>query len=99
MPNHVHGVLEITERARHAVPLPAARDVEAFGRPVAASIPTVVRSYKSVVTKQVRDATNGHIAHVWLSNYFERVLRNADDLNNAIFYIKENPKRWQSRQP
>ena len=40
MPNHVHGLLRLADRST------ACRGpVEAFGRPVAGSVPTIVRSY------------------------------------------------------
>jgi putative transposase len=52
MPNHVHGIIRIRARARHAVPLQSqAGKVEAFGSPRAASVPTIVRSFKSVVSQ------------------------------------------------
>ncbi len=101
MPNHLHGILSIKERARHAVPLQIARSVEDFQRPVAASIPTIVRSFKAAVTKQARSDTNSPAFNVWQSNYFERILRNATEIKSATRYVIENPSRWMvhSRPP
>jgi putative transposase len=90
MPNHMHGILNIEERARRAVPLRR----EAFGSPTIASIPTIVRSYKSAVTKIVRESLGGRAAPVWQSNYFERVLRDGHEFRSASQYILENPKMW-----
>ena len=93
MPNHLHGILVIKERARRAVPL---RDnSEAFQHPVIGSIPTIVRSFKAAVTKMVRDKSGDHAIEVWQSNYFERVLRDGDEFSKASRYIHENPSRWR----
>jgi putative transposase len=61
---------------------------------VPGSVPTMVRSYKSSVTKLVRDSVGNCAMHVWQSNYFERVLRNGEQFSKASRYILENPSMW-----
>jgi putative transposase len=98
MPNHMHGILVIEERARLAVPLRT--PAEAFGKPIHASIPTIVRSYKSAGTRLVRRALEHQSFMVWQSNYFERVLRDGDEFSKATRYIMENPTMWHlNREP
>ena len=94
MPNHVHGILAIEERARRAVPLRDGERFEAFRKAVPGSVPTIVRNYKAAVTKLVRDTTGNRAMQVWQSNYFERVLRNGEELANASRYIQENIAMW-----
>jgi putative transposase len=94
MPNHMHGILAIEERARRAVPLRNEERLEAFRGPVPGSVPTMVRSYKSSVTRLVRDSVGNRAMQVWQSNYFERVLRDGDEFANASRYILENPSMW-----
>ncbi len=94
MPNHMHGILAIVERARRAVPLRNEERLEAFRGPVPGSVPTIVRSYESSVTKLVRDRVGNRMMQVWQSNYFERVLRDGDEFANASRYILENPSMW-----
>jgi len=96
MPNHVHGILEIEERARRAVPLREIHRPESFRHPVSSSVPTVVRSYKSAVTKQVREMLHRPEYRVWQSNYHESVLRSAEEYKNAVRYILGNPKMWDA---
>ncbi|MCP9448033.1 MAG: hypothetical protein NNA22_10760, partial [Nitrospira sp.] len=48
MPNHVHGIIVVDGRGT-ACRAPT----EQFGRPVTGSIPTIIRSFKSAVTKQI----------------------------------------------
>ena len=93
MPNHLHGILTI-RRARHAVPLQEEHHAEGFRKPVEGSVPTIVRSYKSAVTKRVREALGSRKMDVWQSNYFERVMRNGKEFGDASRYILENPLRW-----
>ncbi len=109
MPNHVHGILWIVRRvgahavgARHAVPLrgivphtPLSRSSwERFGNPVAGSIPTVIRSFKSAVTKRVNELRGTPGIAVWQRNYYEHIIRNEESLNRIREYILTNPMRW-----
>ena len=94
MPNHLHGILTIRGRARHAVPLQEKHDAEGFRKPVEGSVPTIIRSCKSAVTKRVRETLGSRAKGVWQSNYFERVLRNGKEFGDASRYILENPLRW-----
>ena len=94
MPNHVHGVLAIEERARRAVPLRDKERFEEFRKAVPGSVPTIVRNYKAAVTRLVRDTTGNRGMQVWQSNYFERVLRSGEELANASRYIQENVAMW-----
>ena len=94
MPNHVHGILAIVG-ARHAVPVLRGKGrFEAFRKAVPGSVPTIVRNYKAAATKLVRDTTGNRAMQVWQSNYFERVLRNGEELANASRYIQENVAMW-----
>jgi putative transposase len=94
MPNHVHGIVCIEERARRAVPLRDEKAFEGFRKGVPGSVPTIVRYYKAAVTKLVRDTAGNRAMQVWQSNYFERVLRNGEELANASRYIQENVAMW-----
>jgi REP element-mobilizing transposase RayT len=100
MPNHVHGVLfifprpddSIVARARHAAPL---QQKEAFGKPVPASIPTIVRSFKGAATKEARRVTRQPGFLLWHRGYHEHVVRDGADLDKIRRYIAENPAKWE----
>ncbi|MCP9448186.1 MAG: hypothetical protein NNA22_11550, partial [Nitrospira sp.] len=51
MPNHVHGIIVIVDGRGTACRAPTER----FGHPVTGSIPTVIRSFKSAVTKRINE--------------------------------------------
>ncbi len=97
MPNHVHGIIFIVGSrhhnvgARHAVPL----QFEQFGKPVPGSIATIIRSYKSAVSKQINQIRQTPGMPVWQRNYYEHIIRNEMDLHRIRQYIMNNPKNWE----
>ena len=97
MPNHMHGIVWLSPNvgARRAVPLrQPSRALEKFGRPVPGSLPTIIRAFKSAVTKAI-NAKRDTLGHpVWQRNYYEHVIRDEDDLNRIRQYIDNNPARW-----
>ncbi len=102
MPNHVHGILVISETIvgtqQCCVPTTKENNVlktEQFGKPVKGSIPTVIRSYKAAVTKHINLICNTkHSSLIWQCNYYEHINRDEESLHNIRQYITENPWRW-----
>ncbi len=98
MPNHLHGILFLREwddvGAHCNVPLPDTPQIEQFGKSTVNSIPTIIKLFKSTVTKQINElrATPGQ--PVWQRTYFERVIRDEDELNRIRDYIIYNPVKW-----
>jgi putative transposase len=107
MPNHLHGILIITD-ARATQPqsfasldnfidLPLQNTntptTEKFGKPVAGSIPTVIRSFKSSVTKRINLMRKTRHPPIWQRDYYERIIRQ-DGLDNVRQYIINNPFKW-----
>jgi REP element-mobilizing transposase RayT len=95
MPNHFHGIVWIIftgdEKTGSARRAPTA---ESYGAPVSGSVPTIVRAFKSAVTRRVnllRDTSSGP---VWQRNYYEHVICNEEDLNRIRRYIIDNPGNW-----
>jgi len=91
MPNHFHAVLAIDERgtARRAPAL------ESFAAPVVGSLATVIRSFKSAVTKRINHLRDNPGTPVWQRNYYERVIRDERELNSIRQYIDDNPAKWE----
>jgi putative transposase len=89
MPNHLHGILLL-----HRTPARDPGHAEGFQKPVAGSLPTIIRSFKAEVSARAKHAgvQPGH--PVWQRNYFERVLRDGKEYSAAARYILENPARW-----
>ena len=90
MPNHFHGIVKLVKEPRS----PGSSRVEAFSKPVASSVPTIVRTFKAAVTREARRACGESRAAIWQKNYFERVIRNDKEYSDTYGYILENPMRW-----
>jgi putative transposase len=93
MPNHIHGVLwiidEVGARRRHA---PTTK--EEFGKPIAGSLPTIIRAYKAAVTRRINKIRLKPGSPFWQRNYYERVVRNQEELDAIREYIRDNPLMW-----
>ncbi|MCC4262598.1 MULTISPECIES: transposase [Halopseudomonas] len=92
MPNHLHGVLQISTEADLTQKI---LQQEGFGKPVPGSLPTVMRSFKSAVTREAR--LRGLLVNgvVWQRGYYEHVIRNEQDYQRIAQYMADNPVRWQ----
>jgi hypothetical protein len=67
--------------------------VEGFGRSVPGSLATIIRQYKSTVTREtVRElhATR----RLWQRNYYEHVIRDEEDWNRLTLCVESTPVNW-----
>ena len=92
MPNHVHGIFCIVEDGRGTAC--RAPTMERFAQPVSGSIPTIIRSFKSAVTRAINQLRNTPGTPIWQSNYYERVIRDDKELAAIRQYIVGNPAKW-----
>ena len=94
MPNHVHGIIVIradgNASARRGTIYRA--PTKQFGKPVVGSIPTIIRSFKSAVTRRAGRELNA--TGIWQRNYYEHIIRNHEDWDRIHWYIESNPSRW-----
>ncbi len=87
MPNHVHGLLCLTPDGWTINGFTARR--EAFGRPVAGSVPTIVRSFKGAVTRALGE-------NVWQGRFYEVRARDDAARANIRRYIRDNPRNYDT---
>ncbi len=92
MPNHFHAIVVITDDGRGTAP-PCPYTGQ-FGKPIAGSLPTIMRSFKSAVTKRINALRNTPTAPVWQRNYHEHVIRDETALDAIRAYIANNPFHW-----
>jgi REP element-mobilizing transposase RayT len=58
----------------------------------------IVQSWKSYTTNRMQRSC-GRKGRVWQREYFDRVIRDDDELNNRLAYILRNPsERWPDIQ-
>ncbi len=80
MPNHVHGIFELTEIDDEQTK-PRAPSWE------------IIRTFKGAATRLIRISPSKPWFS-WQASTFESILYNERRLNYARQYIEDNPKRW-----
>lgn len=99
MPNHVHGIIILNEppvktpnqtKFDHAASLPRVK----LPRP--GSISTVVRSYKSAVTRWAK--LNQFQQFAWQPRFYDHIIQDEHALQAIREYIQANPLRWEEDQ-
>ena len=100
MPNHIHGIILITEKRRGTVPVPDVNEnnSQSGGETPPLRMPTlgqVVAYFKYQSTKEMNllDET-GTVTKFWQRNYYERIIRNEHEMAKILDYIKTNPLHW-----
>ena len=92
MPNHIHGIILLVG-AQHAVPFPDGHASQ-FGKLQADSIAAIIRAFKAASTRAVNLLQGTPGAPFWQRNYFERIIRDEDEIFRIREYIHYNPRRW-----
>lgn len=84
MPNHIHGIIMICKKEhREYTPNKFGPQIDNLGG--------IIRGFKSGVSSF---AKSNNICFQWQSRFFDRIIRNDQELDNIRQYITENPKRW-----
>ncbi len=104
MPNHVHGIIEITTDdvgvnqhspsdianiEKSNVDSPLRNEFKSPSK----TIGSIIRGYKIGVTKWFHSNTD--ISNVWQRNYYEHIIRDGDSYQRISNYIINNPKNWK----
>ena len=88
MPDHLHGILLFNKNESNEWQ-PNKAGVQSK------NLASVIRGFKAGVTKY---ATMSDIEFQWQPRYYDRVIRNADELERIRKYIGDNPANWLSEQ-
>ena len=95
MPNHLHGIIVLLDGGwgtEHRAPT---KEYEQFGKPTSNSIPTIIRSFKAITTKNINQIRNSPGLPVWQRNYYEHIIRNEYKMTRIREYIQNNPLKWE----
>lgn len=102
MPNHIHGIIIVheIEKQKDGKSVPGSPNpqpkIERFGSPVAGSIPTIIRSFKSSVTQQAEFQLGRLDDPIWQPGFYEHVIRKNEDWERIRAYIQVNPQNWEN---
>jgi len=88
MPNHLHGIVIIADPCRGG-----SRTAPTNG-PKRKTLGRLVGAFKTVSTKRINEFRGTPGLPVWQRNYYERVVRDDDELTDIRQYIADNPVRW-----
>jgi putative transposase len=67
---------------------------ERFASPIAGSLPTIVRAYKSAVTKRINLLRSTPGKSVFQRNYYEHIIGSDREYERIADYIDANPLNW-----
>jgi len=91
MPNHFHGIIILTDNSKGVLQY---APTNKFRSPSQA-IGSIVRGFKSAVTRGIKRLDYPFFYSVWQRNYYEHIIRNERELNRIREYVQNNPLRWQ----
>ncbi len=98
MPNHIHGIIVI-EKAQETQNIAGMQNFafpqryqNKFG-PQSKNLSSIIRGFKVGVTKYVN---NSHLSFAWQPRFYDRIIRNEDELYRIQNYIINNPSKWES---
>jgi len=86
MPNHLHGIIVITDGCRGGSRTAPTGVRKPIGR--------LVGAFKTVSTKRINEMRQTPGAKLWQRNYWEHIVRDERELNRIREYIRNNPVRW-----
>ena len=106
MPNHVHGIVVIVDEPGGGAVTGqgAAREGAASGAPTRTrgkrpTLGQIVRAFKSISAIQVNRCLGRSGSRLWQRNYYERIIRDENELHRARKYILGNPAKWETGDP
>ncbi len=89
MPNHLHGIVFISEQSRSI----------SEGGHAGPPLQKIVQWFKTMSTNEYVHGVKEHgwkpfRGYLWQRSFYEHVIRNDEALNRIREYIKHNPQRW-----
>ncbi len=84
MPNHVHGIIILTDFGAGFKPAPTKRH----------PLSEIVRAFKTFSARRINECRNMAGSPVWQRSYYEHVIRNERELTQIREYINTNQLKW-----
>jgi REP element-mobilizing transposase RayT len=102
MPDHIHGIIEIKwkmvrNKENKFIPQHfSENNNEKILKSPSKTLGSIIRGYKSSVTRQINTMNNTPGKPVWQRNYYEQIIWNEKDLFRISRYIRNNPLNWNN---
>ncbi len=96
MPSHIHGIIVFSDEQAEETGLHEGR----VGNPplrekMRHGLPEIVRGFKTFSSWRINAIRHNHGCPIWQRNYYDRVIRNENELTRARSYIVNNPLKWE----
>ncbi len=97
MPNHFHAIVVIGDRndLPNIIGFPDVSNPPTTFKSPAKTIGSIVRGFKGSSTRKIRIVNHNLGNKIWQSNYYERIVRDENELLRIRKYIETNPSKWQ----
>jgi putative transposase len=88
MPNHVHGIVVLTD-------LPVGAGLKPAPTRTHHGLGEIVRAFKTFSSRRTNKFRNTQGFSLWQRNYFEHVIRSEESFSRIRQYILDNPAQWE----
>ncbi len=99
MPNHIHGILIINNHNNilndNDKCFYKYSNVKKMFKSPSNTIGSIIRGFKSSVTKEVRQLYDRPQMKIWQRNYHDHIIRNENEYYKISSYIRNNPQNWK----
>jgi putative transposase len=92
MPNHVHGIIIITEGRDLINQIPTTENNFPLMKNPKETLGKIIRYYKARSAKLIHNS--GYVDFQWQSSFYDRIVRSDKELNKIRDYITDNPLKW-----
>ena len=103
MPNHLHGIIMLHDvGAKHSdgISNVKSKSLHKNASPLhgtkSKSLSAIIQNFSSISTRKINQIRKKPGNKLWQRNYYERIIRNHDELNAIRRYIINNPSNWNS---
>lgn len=110
MPNHIHGIIVITDRDEYtgeAFPSNSEHNRNDSGRNASplqnqprgaksGSLSAIMQNFESVTTRRINNIRKTPGKKIWQRNYYEHIIRTENELHRIREYIVYNPLKWET---
>lgn len=87
MPNHTHFLFYLSETVEY-------RSMPLANYFMPRSVGAVIGAYKGIVARRAKPMVDDSDFKLWQRGYYDRIVRDEDELNRVREYIRLNPDRW-----
>jgi len=90
MPNHVHGLIVLTDDCRGGSRTAPTGKRKPVGR--------LIGAFKTVSTKRINELRQTPGDKLWQRNFWEHIVRDESEWHRIREYIQDNPAQWKQDQ-